>query len=197
MDERMSQEWEPVKGEIMTRWVKDVKPEIPLPEYPRPQLEREEWLNLNVLWNYAICPINRESLDSYDGKILVPFPVESALSGVKRKLTPKQKIWYQRIFSIPKNWNGKRIILHFGAVDWEATVSVNYKEVGSHKGGHVPFSFDITDFLNDSGENELNVSVLDPTNKGQVERGKQSLKPKMIKYTAVSGIWQTIWLEPV
>ena len=197
MGKRMSQEWEPVKGEIMTRWVKDVKPEIPLPEYPRPQLEREEWLNLNGLWNYAICPINRESIDSYDGKILVPFPVESALSGVKRKLTPKQKIWYQQFFSIPKNWNGKRIILHFGAVDWEATVWVNYKEVGSHKGGHVPFSFDITDFLNDSGENELNVSVLDPTNKGEVERGKQSLKPKMIKYTAVSGIWQTVWLEPV
>ena len=159
----MSKNWEPVKGQIMTRWVKDVNPETPLPEYPRPQLERKEWLNLNGLWNYAICPKSRKKVDSYDGKILVPFPVESALSGVKRKLKEKRRLWYQRLFSIPKIWNQKRILLHFGAVDWEATVWVNDKEVGNHEGGYVPFSFDITDFLKESGENELVVSVWDPT----------------------------------
>ena len=197
MVKRMSQEWEPVKGEIMTRWVNDVNPESPLPEYPRPQLERNEWLNLNGLWNYAIRPKSRKKVDSYDGKILVPFAVESALSGVKKKLSQKQKLWYQRVFSIPKDWNGKRIILHFGAVDWETSVWVNNKEVGKHKGGYVPFSFDVTDCLKENGENELIVSVWDPTNKGGVERGKQTLKPRMIKYTAVSGIWQTVWIEPV
>ena len=193
----MTQKWEPVKGEIMTRWAKDIDLEAPLPEYPRPQLERKEWMNLNGLWDYAICPKSRKKVDSYDGKILVPFPVESALSGVKRKLSPNKKLWYRRVISIPEKWNNKRILLHFGAVDWEAKVFVNNKEVGSHKGGYVPFSFDITDYLDNKEENELIVSAWDPTNKGQVERGKQTLRPFSIKYTAVSGIWQTVWIEPV
>ncbi|MHA2299299.1 MAG: glycoside hydrolase family 2 protein [Candidatus Hodarchaeales archaeon] len=189
--------WQPVKGQLMTRWVKDIDHVNPLPEYPRPQLVRKDWLNLNGSWDYAIRPKKEKSLTAYDGKILVPFPLESALSGVKKKLSHKYHLFYRRYFRIPENWKGRRIILHFGAVDWETTVKVNGKNIGFHRGGFVPFSFDITGVINHDTENELEVMVWDPTDKGRQERGKQSLKPFTAFYNAVSGIWQTVWLEPV
>ena len=189
--------WEPIEGQIMTRWSKDVDPTEPLPEYPRPHFRRNDWLNLNGLWDYAIRPKEENKVKSFDGKILVPFPIESALSGVKKKLKPKQKLLYKRTFSIPKEWKSKNILLHFGAVDWEATVWINNKKIGSHQGGYTPFSFEISGFIDFEQENELIVEVWDSTDKGGQERGKQALRPMAIWYTAVSGIWQTIWLEPV
>jgi beta-galactosidase/beta-glucuronidase len=197
MNKNETYSWKPIKDQIMTRWANEIDPENPLPKYPRPQLKRKEWLNLNGLWDYTIQPKNVKFVENFKGKILVPFPVESALSGVKRNLKPEQKLWYHRKFAIPKSWKRKKILLHFGAVDWETTIWINEKQVGTHKGGYTPFHFEISDFLNGSGENELIVSVWDPTNKGHQEHGKQSLKPKIILYTAVSGIWQTVWLEPV
>ncbi len=204
--------WQPVPGNIMTRWAKDVTPENVWAEYPRPQMTRGEWLNLNELWDFAVAPkgINREerknakgslfeeSLRSsrFRGEILVPFPIESALSGVKRPLGTGELLWYRRAFSVPEAWRGKRVLLHFGAVDWETKVFVNGQPVGEHVGGYLPFWFDITDALQD-GENELTVSVWDPTDTHWQQRGKQVLKSKTIWYTAVSGIWQTVWLEPV
>jgi len=179
----------------MTRWGKEITPEVVWTEYPRPQMTRAEWLNLNGLWEYAITPAeDREP--AFEGQILIPFPLESALSGVKQNLQPDELLWYRRSFTIPKTWNGQRILLHFGAVDWEATVQVNGVDVGTHRGGYLPFHFDITDSLN-TGENELVVSVWDPTDKNWGARGKQVLNPKGIWYTAISGIWQTVWLEPV
>ena len=189
--------WEPVNGNLLTRWSKEVNPEQPLPEYPRPQLKREEWLNLNGLWDYSIRPKDEEMVTSFDGKILVPFPLESALSGVNRKLKLNQRLWYQRKFSIPSQWENKIILLHFGAVDWETRVWINNKEVGSHKGGYTSFSFEISEYVKYDGENSLVVTVWDPTDRGGQGRGKQVLRPFTIWYTAVSGIWQTVWLEPV
>jgi beta-galactosidase/beta-glucuronidase len=189
--------WEPIEDQIMTRWSRDVLPEEPLPEYPRPQFKRNEWLNLNGLWEYAIRPKEENHVDSYDGKILVPFPIESALSGVKKKLRPKQKLWYRRTFTIPDKWHSKKVLLHFGAVDWEATVWVNKNKLGTHQGGYTPFSFEISEFIDFNQENELVVEIWDPTDRGGQERGKQVLRPMAIWYTAVSGIWQTVWLEPV
>ena len=197
LKESIASLWKPVEGQIMTRWASEVDPEKPLPEYPRPQLKRKEWLNLNGIWDYAIRPKEQKQIDIFDGKILVPYPLESALSGVKGKLKPKQKLWYHRTFSIPDSWNQKKINLHFGAVDWETSIWINKKLVGVHKGGYTPFYYEISDFLNISKENEILVSVWDPTDKGLQERGKQSLNPKLIFYTAVSGIWQTVWIEPV
>ncbi|MCJ7648662.1 MAG: beta-galactosidase, partial [Candidatus Lokiarchaeota archaeon] len=188
--------WKPIKDQLLTRWVNDINPNRPLPEYPRPQLERDEWLNLNGLWDYKISPKDVKEVESYDGKILVPYPIESALSGVGKKLKPNQKLWYHRKFIIPENWKEKKILLHFGAVDWESNVWINGNRIGDHKGGYTPFEFDVSNSLNDR-ENEISISIWDPTNKGKQEYGKQSLKPKIIFYTAVSGIWQTIWLEPV
>jgi len=189
--------WEPVKGNLLTRWSKEVNPEQPLPEYPRPQLKREEWLNLNGLWDYSIISKDEEMVASFDGKILVPFPLESALSGVKTKLRRTKRLWYQRKFSIPSQWNNKNILLHFGAVDWETKVWINDKEVGSHKGGYTPFSFEITEDIKYNSENSIVVAVWDPTDKGGQGRGKQVLRPAAVFYTAISGIWQTVWLEPV
>jgi len=189
--------WEPKKGQIMTKWANDVDPENLLPEYPRPQLRREKWKNLNGLWNYAILPKEEKMVKSYDGKILVPFPIESALSGVGKKLRPKQRLWYQRYFNVPASWKGNRILLHFGAIDWESTIFINNKEIGTHKGGYSSFYFDISDYIETEKDNDLTISVWDPTNKRTQERGKQVLNPGGIYYSAVSGIWQTVWLEPV
>ncbi|TFG13508.1 MAG: beta-galactosidase [Promethearchaeota archaeon] len=189
--------WKPIEGQIMTQWAEDVNPNNPLPEYPRPQLRRQEWKNLNGLWNYAILPKEKKTVNSYDTKILVPFPIESALSGVGKKLSANQRLWYQRYFKVPSSWNGKKILLHFGAVDWETEVWINNKKVGTHSGGYTSFYFDISEYISFKKENEVVVGVWDPTNKGTQERGKQSLSPKRIYYTAVSGIWQTVWLEPV
>jgi beta-galactosidase/beta-glucuronidase len=188
--------WKPIKSQILTRWAKDVDPNCPLPEYPRPQMKRDKWLNLNGLWDYAICPKDLKRVSQFDGKILVPFPVESALSGVMKGLKPSQKLWYHREFEIPKDWKEQNVLLHFGAVDWKTSIWINGDKIGEHEGGYTPFKFDISDNLND-GENEILLSVWDPTDKGKQERGKQSLNPKVIFYTAVSGIWQTVWLEPL
>ena len=189
--------WEPVTGNLLTRWSKEVNHEQPLPEYPRPQLKRKEWLNLNGLWDYSIRPKDEEMVSSFEGKILVPFPLESALSGVKHKLKSNQRLWYRRTFCIPSQWNNKNILIHFGAVDWETRVWINDREVGSHKGGYTSFSFDISEYVNNDGENSLVVAVWDPTDKEGQGRGKQVLHPNTIWYTAISGIWQTVWLEPV
>jgi beta-galactosidase/beta-glucuronidase len=189
--------WEPIKGQITTKWAGDVDPDNPLSEYPRPQLRRKEWKNLNGLWNYAILPKEEKMVKSYDGKILVPFPIESALSGVSKKLRPNQRLWYQRNFKITSSWKGMKILLHFGAVDWEATIWINNKEIGTHRGGYTPFYFDITEYLQIENDNKITIAVWDPTNKGTQARGKQTLNPGAIYYTAVSGIWQTVWLEPV
>jgi beta-galactosidase/beta-glucuronidase len=188
--------WQPVPGHIMTRWVKDVTPENAWQEYPRPQMTRPDWLNLNGLWEYAIAPGTQDVAPEFHQQILVPFPIESALSGVKCPLQSDERLWYRRMFSVPPAWFEKRILLHFGAVDWEAKVFVNSRPVGEHVGGYLPFWFDITDVC-ESGENELVLSVWDPTDTFWQQRGKQVLKPKSIWYTAVSGIWQTVWLEPV
>ncbi len=187
----------PVEGRIMTEWAKNVRPDSVLPEYPRPQMVRENWQNLNGLWDYAITAKEANPPASFDGKILVPFPVESALSGVAKTVGGKNKLWYGRTFKVPSAWQGKRVILRFGAVDWETIVWVNGKQVGSHKGGYDAFSFDITGALEGAGPQKLTVSVWDPTDQGTQARGKQVANPGGIMYTAVTGIWQTVWLEPV
>ncbi len=189
-------DWQPAKGPLMTRWAKDVKADHVHPEYPRPQLVRKDWLNLNGVWQLAFAekgeapPIGRDLAE----RILVPFPVESALSGVMKH---HNRLWYRRSFRVPKEWSGKRVLLHFGAVDWEATVWLNGKKLGDHRGGYDAFSFDLTDALKPDGEQELIVGVWDPTDAGPYPRGKQVLKPAGIYYTPTTGIWQTVWLEPV
>ena len=188
--------WQPKKAPLMTRWAKDVTPAKAHPEYPRPQLVRDQWQNLNGLWQYAITPKAAQKPTTYEGQILVPFPIESALSGVMKQVTPDQRLWYRRAFSVPANWSGKRVLLHFGAVDWDTAVQVNGKEMGTHRGGYDAFSFDITNALK-AGENEIVVGVMDPTNTGYQPRGKQVLKPGGIFYVPTTGIWQTVWLEPV
>jgi Glycosyl hydrolases family 2, sugar binding domain/Glycosyl hydrolases family 2, TIM barrel domain/Glycosyl hydrolases family 2 len=189
-------DWKPAPAPLMTKWGKQVTPENAWKEYPRPQLVRKDWLNLNGLWDYAITAKGAAQPEKWDGQILVPFCAESALGGVGKHPTKDQNLWYRRMVEVPAGWKGKRVLLHFGAVDWEATVLVNGKEVGSHKGGFDPFSFDITDALKD-GKNELLVRVWDPTDSGAQPRGKQVSKPGGIWYTPVTGIWQTVWLEPV
>jgi hypothetical protein len=189
-------DWKPADGPLMTRWSKDVKADAPLPEYPRPQLVRSEWQNLNGLWQLAFGKVGDTPPvgKTLGEQILVPYPVESALSGVMKH---SERLWYRRMFAIPKRWDGRRVLLHFGAVDWEATVWVNSKELGTHKGGYDGFSFDITDALKPGSENELIVQVFDPTDSGTQPRGKQVNKPGGIFYTPTTGIWQTVWLEPV
>lgn len=191
-------DWKPVPGHIMTEWAAKVDPNNVLPEYPRPQLVREHWVNLNGLWDYAVTKNADAQPAKFEGKILVPFCIESALSGVKRKFTDKDRLWYAREFTAPALARGERLMLNFGAVDYEATVFLNGKRIGTHKGGYDAFFFDITDYLK-SGPNSLVVSVLDGTNNGPVGKQKVSAfdKPDGIFYTATSGIWQTVWLEKV
>ncbi len=188
-------QWQPAGDRIRTAWSEEIDPQNVLPEYPRPQMVRSEWKNLNGLWNYAIRPLGEQPA-AFDGEILVPFAVESSLSGVGERLGSKNELWYERTFEISPKWNGKRILLHFGAVDWKADVWVNGISVGSHTGGYTPFSFDITAALA-KGENTLRVRVWDPTDEGYQPRGKQVNTPNGIWYTPVSGIWQTVWLEAV
>jgi beta-galactosidase/beta-glucuronidase len=189
--------WQPAQGPLMTRWAKDVKPDQALPEYPRPQMVRAEWQNLNGLWNYAVVTKDSAQPAQWAGQILVPFPIESALSGVMKPLSPDQRLWYRRAFNVPKKWKDKRVLLHFGAVDWETTVFINGRKLGTHRGGYDGFSFDITDALKPSGGQEIAVAVWDPTDDGPQARGKQVRHPNSIWYTSTSGIWQTVWLEPV
>jgi len=193
----MQAKWQPAKGPLITQWAKEVSPDNVHPEYPRPQMVREEWLNLNGLWEYAIRPKDDPQPKDFDGEILVPFPVESALSGVMKRVGPENHLWYQRIFEIPHDWSGKRVLLHFGAVDWESTVWINGKQIGTHRGGYDPFTFDITNALENAGKQEIVLSVWDPTDAGSQPRGKQVRNPRGIWYTPTTGIWQTVWLEPV
>jgi hypothetical protein len=189
-------EWKPAPAALMTRWGKAVTPANAWQEYPRPQLVRKEWQNLNGLWDYAITARDATQPDKWDGQILVPFAAESALSGVGKHPTKDQVLWYHRSLLVPPSWKGQRLILHFEAVDFEATVFVSGKELGTHRGMSDPFSFDVTDALKD-GRGELVVRVWDPTDDGAQPRGKQVKNPGGIWYTPVSGIWQTVWLEPV
>lgn len=183
---------------IMTRWAKQVDRNKPWPEYPRPQFVRSDWLNLNGVWEYQsgtgsdAVPTGKK----LSGQILVPFPVESALSGV---MEHHDRLWYRRSFTVPSGWKSKRVLLNFGAVDYESQVFVNGKSVGIHKGGYLPFSYDVTPYLKGSGPQELIVRVFDPTAEGGQPRGKQTIqdRPGGIMYTPTTGIWQTVWLEPV
>ena len=183
----LAEDWQPAAGPLKTRWAKDVSPDHVLPEYPRPQMVRKDWLNLNGLWDIKLG-------DGTESKILVPFAIESALSGVMKHA---DSVTYRRSFEIPKGWSGQQVLLHFGAVDWESKVTLNGKELGVHRGGYDAFSFDITEALKGEGAQEITVEVFDPTDLGGQPRGKQKLKPGSIMYTATTGIWQTVWLEPV
>jgi hypothetical protein len=189
--------YEPVPGKIMSRWAQDVGIDNTWPEYPRPQMQREVWLNLNGLWDFTVTDKDAGQPDQYDQRILVPFAVESALSGIKQRVSETDRLWYHRRVNVPTAWQGKRLLLHFGAVDWDATVYVNGHEVGSHRGGYDAFYFDITPALKSGGKQDIVVSVWDPTDKGFQARGKQVSNPHGIWYTPVSGIWQTVWIEPV
>ena len=189
-------QWKPAGDKIKTSWGEQLDPKNVLPEYPRPIMERSDWKNLNGLWKYAITPKGTPAPAAYQGDILVPFAVESSLSGVGKMINEKEELWYQRTFDIPSAWRGKQILLHFGAVDWKAEVWVNYVKVGEHTGGFTPFYFDITSVLN-KGNNDLVVKVWDPSDRGEQPRGKQIANPHGIWYTPVTGIWQTVWLEPV
>lgn len=189
-------QWQPVGEKIKTRWSSQIDVNNVLPEYPRPLMERSEWMILNGLWNYAILPVGKPAPSAFDGKILVPFAVESSLSGVQKNVGKANELWYEREFTIPSKWKNNRVLLHFGAVDWKTDVWVNDVKVGRHTGGYTPFSFEITTALK-NGSNKLIVKVWDPTNDGYQPRGKQVNKPEGIWYTPVTGIWQTVWLEPV
>jgi len=188
--------WQQATGPLQTRWTREVSPENDHPEYPRPQLVRKEWLNLNGVWGFEMTTNNAQPT-VFPLEILVPFPMESALSGVMKPVSEHTRLWYRRTFDIPHGWFGRRVMLNFGAVDFETTVFVNGKNVGKHRGGYDGFSFDVTDSLLPLGQNELVVSVWDPTDSGTQPRGKQVRKPNGIWYTSTSGIWQTVWLEPV
>ena len=181
---------------LKTRWTDSVDTACPRNEYPRPQLVRDDWLCLNGGYDYAITPDTNERPKNFDGTITVPFAIESLLSGVGHTLMPEERLWYRRFFTLPESFKGRRIILHFEAVDWQCEVYVNSVKAGGHTGGYCPFEFDITDCLKD-GENELIVRVYDPTDSGWQQRGKQVHKSKGFWYTSTSGIWQPVWLEPV
>jgi beta-galactosidase/beta-glucuronidase len=191
-----SAEWQPADGPLMTKWANDVSPDNVHPEYPRPQMVRERWMNLNGLWQLAFAeageapPLGRELPE----QILVPFPVESALSGVMKRA---DRLWYRRTVEIPDEWSGDDLLLHFGAVDWEATVYFNGHKLGVHRGGYDAFQFEVSQLLRDEGPQEIVVGVFDPTNAGTQPRGKQVNNPRGIYYTPTTGIWQTVWLEPV
>src|SRR6185503_7452910 len=164
----------------------------------RPQLMRKQWINLNGPWTYAIAGAEAPRPTSFDARVIVPFPIESQLSGAGVWVAPNQRLWYRRTFATPALAAGQRLRLNFGAVDWETEVFVNGTTVGAHDGGFDPFTFDITDALKpDAAEQELIVAVRDPTDEGQQPRGKQVRRPRSIFYTAVTGIWQTVWLETV
>lgn len=188
--------WKQNHENIETVWAEKIDRNAPFNEYPRPQMVRSRWKNLNGLWDFAVQKKTGTAPKSYKEQILVPFAIETAASGTKRSLLPEEILWYRKSIKIPQDWSGDRIILHFEAVDWQCTCFINGKEIGSHKGGYIPFHFDITDYLQGE-ENELTLSVWDPTDSRRQQRGKQTLNPKGCFYTATSGIWQSVWLEPV
>ncbi|MFO8144055.1 MAG: glycoside hydrolase family 2 TIM barrel-domain containing protein [Dehalococcoidales bacterium] len=190
-------QWQVAGDRIKTIWGEAVDPGNVWPEYPRPVMERSEWMNLNGLWQYAIRSKEAKKPDGFDGEILVPFAVESSLSGVHKRVGADEVIWYKCEFEVPRGWNSEKLLLHFGAVDWRTDVWVNGIKIGHHEGGYTPFSFDIAPFLEGKGKQILLVRVWDPTDEGPQPRGKQVNEPHSIWYTPVTGIWQTVWLEPV
>lgn len=191
-------DWSVADIPITTPWTDAVDPRAPWPEYPRPQMERREWLNLNGLWEYAVLPQAAGRPDTMDGHILVPYPIESALSGVRDTVGPDQRLWYRRPLRIPRDWRDQRILLHFEAVDWETTVWIDDTEIGVHRGGYDPFSFDLSDHVEAGKSYTLWLAVWDPSDAGfDNPRGKQVRRPGGIYYTPTTGIWQTAWLEPV
>lgn len=192
-----AQEWQPAGDRIKTEWTYKIDPQNPLPEYPRPQLVRDQWQNLNGLWDYAIVPKGSYIPSSFDGKILVPFAIESSLSGVQKDVGAENELWYRCTFEIPSAWKAEKILLHFGAVDWKAEIWINKVKIGTHKGGYTPFSLNVKPFLDKGDKQELLVKVWDPTSDGFQPRGKQVTNPRSIWYSPVTGIWQTVWLEPV
>ena len=182
---------------LKTRWSEEAMCDLPLPEYPRPQMVREDnWVNLNGMYDFAVTDDKAEWCDNYEEKIRVPFAVESCLSGICRRISAKDRLWYRRSFTLPESFKGKRTLLHFGAVDWECKVYLNKNQVGAHIGGYCPFTLDITEALTE-GENELVVWVYDPTDEAWQNRGKQASYSHGFWYTSTSGIWQTVWLEAV
>ena len=187
-------QYAPAGDKIKTKWAAQVSPENALSEYPRPLMVRPEWKNLNGLWQYAITTKGEKAPQQYEGDILVPFCIESSLSGVQKEVGPDNALWYQKTFAVPSGWKNGRILLHFGAVDWMADVWVNDIKVGSHTGGYTPFTFEITQALQGK-QNSMVVRVWDPTNSSYIPHGKQVIKPRGIFYTSVTGIWQTVWLE--
>lgn len=192
----LSAQWKPAGEKIKTEWASKVSPNNVHQEYPRPIMERKEWKNLNGLWNYAIQEAGYPEPQQYNGQILVPFAAESSLSGVMKEVGAKNELWYNTSFTIDSGWKGQNILLHFGAVDWKTEVWLNGIKIGSHTGGYTPFSFDITPFLSGKTQ-QLTVKVWDPSNDGPQPRGKQVKNPEGIWYTPVTGIWQTVWIEPV
>jgi Glycosyl hydrolases family 2/Glycosyl hydrolases family 2, sugar binding domain/Chitobiase/beta-hexosaminidase C-terminal domain/Glycosyl hydrolases family 2, TIM barrel domain/PA14 domain len=188
--------WKIAENPIVTKWSQDVDPLKPWLQYPRPDMVRNAWINLNGLWDYAITQKGIKP-EKWDGSILVPYPVESAISGVRKRVSENQNLWYKRSFNIPNVWNKKHILLNFEACDWETTVWIDGKEAGTHHGGYDPFTLDITSALGNNKLHELLVCVWDPTDKGTQPRGKQVSSPGSIWYTPTTGIWQTVWIEPV
>ncbi len=189
-------DWKIASNPILTKWATQVDPACPWPDYPRPDLVRKKWINLNGLWQYALTDTLSKPA-KWEGEILVPYPIESALSGVKKRISEKENLWYRRTFTIPESWSKKQILLNFEACDWKTTVWVDGKIAGTHKGGYDPFNFNITGLLSKQKEHELLVRVWDPTDKGTQPRGKQVSNPEGIWYTPTTGIWQTVWIEPV
>ncbi len=188
--------WQPAENPLFTVWGENIDPSDPWPEYPRPGLVREEWMSLNGLWDYSICSKD-EARPAPQGKILVPYPVESALSGVRHRMTDSLALWYSREFTVPRDWKDKQLILNFEASDWETTVWIDDNFAISHQGGYDPFSCNITPFLSEGRKHTVVVRVTDPTDRGRQPRGKQVSSPGGIWYTPSSGIWQSVWIEPV
>ncbi|MDJ1466864.1 glycoside hydrolase family 2 protein [Xanthocytophaga flava] len=191
--------WKVVEGKITTSWAEKVNSSTPLSEYPRPQMTRNNWLNLNGLWDYSLQPKGQsENLPTaFSGQILVPYAIESALSGVGKTVGKDSVLWYHRTVSVPANLRKGTVLLHFGAVDWQTDVYVNGKKAGTHQGGYDPFSFDITALLAKGNQQQITIRVWDPTSDGPQPRGKQIKNPHGIWYTPVTGIWQTVWMEAV
>lgn len=190
-------DWQPAEGPLTTPWTADVDPHEPLPEYPRPQMVRQDWENLNGMWEYAVVAGDQQP-EAYADHILVPFPIESMLSGVGQKIEQGDRLWYRRTFTVDHAWSGQQLLLHFGAVDWEAEVWIDGNRLGLHRGGYDTFSYDITDALDSTTrEHEVVVAVRDDTSDSGQAIGKQHNQPGSIWYTSVTGIWQTVWIEPV
>ena len=195
-----AQAWHPAPSPLMTRWAGDVSPTNAHPEYPRPQMTRPNWQSLNGLWDYAIASLSKAQPATYPGKILVPYPIQAPLSGVKKPVFPAQRLWYHRTFTVPAAWRqgGQRVLLHFDAANWKTTVTLNGKPLGTHQGGYDAFSYDVTDALKPGDAAQaLTLSVFNPMDHGDQPRGKEVAHPEGIFYTASTGLWQSVWLEPV